>query len=811
MLEGNYDAASSEKKWQQYWEKENIYRFDPESKKPIFSIDTPPPTVSGKMHIGHAFSFSQQDMIARYKRMKGFELFYPFGTDDNGLATDRLIEKMKNVRSALMDRKEYIKLCLNTLDEMRPAFIQDWKDIAMSCDFNIFYSTINDHCRKLSQKSFIDLYKAGREYRKEGPTIWCAECGMAIAQVEMQDEELESKFHEIIFKVEDGKHTKDLVIATTRPELLPACVAIFAHPEDERYKPLFGKKARVPLFNHEVAIMASEKVKPDKGTGILMCCTFGDQDDIEHYKAFNLPMRVVITKNGRMTELADKYKGLKIKQAREAIVSDLKAAGLHLKETKIKHAVNVHERCGHEIEIMNSKQWFIRYLDLKDDFLRIGREMKWYPDFMINRFDNWVKGLQWDWSLSRQRHYGVPFPVWYCEKCDHEVMAEEKQLPVDPLTDNPPIKKCSECGHDKFVPEKDVMDTWATSSLTPKIAASLFPKIEHKLYPMSLRPQAHDIITFWLFNTVVKSHLHNNKIPWNEIMISGWALDPKGEKMSKSKGNVIEPRIVITKYCADALRFWASGTKLGEDIAFQEKEFVTGKKTITKLWNAAKFCYQHLADFDESKEMDFDELELMDRWLLLKFNSAVKEATAHFDNYNFSEARKVADLFFWRDLCDNYLEIAKRRLYSEDKEGKQRRSTQTVLNAAFLGVLKFYAPIMPFITEELYQAHYAKHESDGCKRGHRAEWPKHDAELKDIDAYSAGELAINIIGEVRKYKAQKSISLKEVAGKVDVKSEAAVYKMDKKAVEEWKEDLQKTINVSSLNISEGKQLEISIR
>lgn len=826
MLEQNYDAEKIEKKWMEYWENEKVFKFNPESKKPIFSIDTPPPTVSGNMHIGHAFSYAQQDFIARYKKMRGFELFYPFGTDDNGLATDRLVEKLNNVRSALMPRKEYIELCLKTLEKIRPDFIYDWKRIGMSCDFEVFYTTINDHCRKLSQKSFIELYKMGREYRKEGPTIWCAECGMAIAQVEMKDKELESKFHEIVFKIEDGKKGKgskegkekegnDLIIATTRPELIPACVAIFAHPDDDRYKPLFGKKAKVPLFDYYVPILASERAKPDKGTGILMCCTFGDQDDIEHYKAFNLPLRVAITKDGKMTELAGKYKDLKIRRARDAIVEDLKAAGLHKGETKIKHIVNVHERCGTEIEIMNSKQWFIKYLDLKDEFLRLGREMNWYPDFMINRYENWINGLQWDWSLSRQRHYGVPIPVWYCSKCDQEVLADEKQLPVDPLADKPLVKKCPnpKCGHDKFIPEKDVLDTWATSSLTPQITASLFPKVFNKLYPMTIRPQAHDIISFWLFNTVVKSYLHEKKAPWKEIMISGWVLDPLGEKMSKSKGNIIEPRAVMEKYSADALRFWAASSKLGEDLAYQEKELVSGKKTITKLWNAAKLVFMNLEGYDAEKDrVKFDELELIDKWLFLRFNKAVKEATDFWDNYNFSEARKVAELFFWRDFCDNYLEIVKRRLYTADIESKQRLSAQHTLYNIFLGVLKMFAPIMPFITEELFQAKYAglKAGSKDSKSLHLTAWPAYDDKMKYELAEQAGELAINIISEVRKYKASKQMSLKQELAKVMVESPVDFKKLKKEELEAWKDDIISTVKAKEFDIETGNELNVRI-
>ncbi|MBW2999443.1 valine--tRNA ligase, partial [Candidatus Woesearchaeota archaeon] len=518
-----YDFKVEEPKWQRFWEEKAIYKFDPKSKKEIYSVDTPPPTVSGKMHMGHAFSYAQQDFAVRFHRMLGKNVFYPFGTDDNGLATDRMIEKMKGVKSAEMDRKEYVKLCLETLEEIRPKYIADWKKIGMSCEWSIYYTTINEHCQRISQKSFIDLYKAGREYQKEAPTIWCPHCNTAIAQVELEDRELTSFFSDIVFKLEDGS---DLIIATTRPELLASCVAVFFHPDDDRYKKLKGKKAKVPLFNHEVPILPDERADPEKGTGIVMCCTFGDQTDIEWYKAHNLPLIMSITGDGKMNEKAGKYKGMTIKEAREKIIEDLKKENLLVKEKKISHTVNVHERCGTEVEILNTKQWFIKYLDLKDTFLKAGKQMKWFPPHMRVRYDNWIKGLQWDWCISRQRHFGVPFPVWYCKKCEEVILAEKDQLPVDPLTDKP--KKPCKCGSKDFVPEKDMLDTWATSSLTPQIAAELFIEkgLYDKLYPMNLRPQAHDIITFWLFNTVVKSQMHAKKNPWKDIMISGFALDP---------------------------------------------------------------------------------------------------------------------------------------------------------------------------------------------------------------------------------------------------------------------------------------------
>ena len=582
----SYDSKEAEPRLQKFWDSEKIYAFDKNSKKPVYSIDTPPPTVSGSLHIGHAFNFTQFDTIARFKRMSGNNVFFPFGTDDNGLATERLVEKLKGIKARDMKRDDFIKLCLETIKELRKEYIADVKRVGISCDFNIFYSTIDDHCRKISQRSFIDLYEQNREYQKEAPTIWCPECHTAIAQAELKDKEIHSAFNDIVFK--SGK--EDLIIATTRPELLPSCVAIFYNPKDDRYKKLKGKKAKVPLFNFEVPILEDEKADPSKGTGLVMCCTFGDQTDVEWWKAHNLPLKISIDRHGRMNENAGIYQELNVKDARKKIIEDLKSKGLLRKSEKISHIVNVHERCDTEIEFLVTKQWFIKYLDLKEKFLELGKKLKWHPEFMRVRYDNWIKGLKWDWCISRQRYFGVPFPVWYCEKCSHVILAKRENLPVDPLTDKPPMKECPKCGSKNIIPESDVLDTWATSSLTPRLAIELMPKeLEKKLYPMSLRPQAQDIITFWLFNTIAKSWLHYKTLPWQNAMISGYVLDPTGEKMAKSKGNIVKPQDLIEKYSADAMRFWSCASRLGEDVTTQEKEMVAGQKTITKLWNAAKF------------------------------------------------------------------------------------------------------------------------------------------------------------------------------------------------------------------------------
>ena len=470
QLPKDYNIKENELKWQKYWEKEKIYKFDENSKKEVFSMDTPPPTVSGKMHIGHAFSYSHQDFIARYKRMQNYNIFYPFGTDDNGLPTERLVEKTKGVKAKDFSRQEFIKLCMDFLKKELPIFIQDWKNIGISADFNIYYSTINEHSRRISQWSFLDLYKKNRTYRKDAPAMWCPECKTGVAQVEVKDKELDSTFNWIIFKVEKG----NLEIATTRPELLPACVSLFYNPNDSRFKKYKGKKARVPLFDFEIPIMENSKVNPKKGSGILMCCTFGDQLDMEWQRQYNLEIKEAISKEGIMTNIAGKYSGMRIKDARKAILEDLKKNNLLVKQEKIKHFVNVHERCGTEIEFIKSKQWFIKYLDLKKDMLKWGNDLKWHPSFMKVRYDNWVKGLQWDWLISNQRYFGVPIPVWYCKKCHTEILAEEKDLPVDPLQDKP-NKKCK-CGNNDFDPEKDVLNTWFTSSMTPQIAVQLIKK-----------------------------------------------------------------------------------------------------------------------------------------------------------------------------------------------------------------------------------------------------------------------------------------------------------------------------------------------
>lgn len=794
-LDKIYDPQKAEKKWQEYWIKEGIYKFDKNNLDNVYSIDTPPPTVSGAMHTGHAFSYTQCDFIARYHRMRGKNLFYPFGLDDNGLATERFVEKKLNIKSTDLEREEFIKLCLKETTEVEKELLKSWQALGLSCDWSWQYRTIEEQSRKISQLSFIEIHKQGRAYRKEAPTIWCPECNTAIAQVELEDRDLKSHFNDILFELEDGKK---IPIATTRPELLPACVAVFVHPEDMRYKNLVGKTIKVPLFDYFVPIIADERADPEKGTGIVMCCTFGDQTDMEWWKAYNLPLRIALTHDGRLNDFAKNYEGLKIKEARKKILEDLKNQNLLTKQEEITHTVNVHERCGTEIEFLVTKQWFIKYLDLKKEFLRLGKEIKWFPEHMRNRYDNWINGLQWDWCISRQRYYGVPFPVWYCKKCDEVILPEEKDLPIDPLKDKPQ-KKCK-CGSLDFIPEKDVFDTWATSSLTPQIALKWTEDKEffNKMFPMNLRPQAHDIVSFWLFNTVVKAYFHNKTIPWKHAMISGWALDSHGKKMSKSRGNVINPLDMINKYSTDALRFWSSSSKLGEDLWFSEREFIAGKRTIVKLWNASRFILPHLSDYDLKRPKEFLPV---DKWILSKLNKLIKTSTEAYEEYDYVRSRLDTEKFFWQDLCDNYLEIVKDRLYnSENYTSEEINSVKFTLHNSLLSIIKLFALIMPHITEEIYQLYFAKIENK--KSIHISEWPIYDKNLVDEEAEKIGELLIALISSIRKYKSERKLSMKEEIKEIIISCDDN----NRKSIEKIKKELMATMKISNIVYGNAEQI-----
>jgi valyl-tRNA synthetase len=779
MAGSKFDFKEIENKWKTYWEKEKIYRFDSKSNKKVYSIDTPPPYISGRMHIGHAFSYSQQDFMVRFNRMKGFNIFYPFGTDDNGLPTERFIEKTNNVKSKDMGRLDFIKLCLKTLKEVTPGCIQDFKNLAISADYEIYYSTIDNHSRKLSQKSFIDLYKMGESYQREFPTMWCPECQTSIAQAELEDKEEKSLFSTLKFQCEG----KELLIATTRPEMLQACVAVFVNPSDKRYFNLVGKKAKVPLFNFEVPIIADNSATIDKGTGALMVCSYGDKYDVDVINKYKLNPKLIFDKSGKIN--SGGYDGLKVREARKKILEDLKKENLITEQKEIEHIVNVHDKCGTPIEFIPTKQWFIKVLDKKKKLIEQGNKVRWYPEFMHKRYDNWVNGLEWDWSISRNRHFGVPIPVWECKKCGGIILADEKELPVDPLQTK---KKCPKC-KSEAEPEKMVFDTWATSSLTPQIAANLKGASGKIKLPFSLRPQGHDIIRTWAFYTIVKSYLHENKIPWEDITISG-NVSLGGEKMSKSKGNVVSPIDVMNNYGADALRFWAAGSKLGNDLDYQENDLVAGTKMINKLINASKFVFMNLEDYKGKKPK---KLEKLDELFLNKLNLLVKDSTENFSNYEYSKVKQDVEHFFWSDFCDNYLEIVKKRVYQG--KGEAKVSAQYALYKSLLTMLKLIAPIMPFITEEIYQTYFKKTEK--TKSIHICGWPEVE---KEKDFKILGKF-YEILSKVRQ---EKSKMQKPMNYEIRLELKEDDYRLFRKELLE--EDLQNVTNARE--IVGAKEMEV---
>ncbi|MBU2634646.1 MAG: valine--tRNA ligase [Nanoarchaeota archaeon] len=720
-----------ENKWQKYWDKYNIYRFDPKSKKKIFSIDVPPPYASaGHLHIGHALHYTQFEIIARFRRMQGYNVYFTPCFDDNGLPTEKYVEEKYNIDKSQISKKEFRELCLKESGKVEKEYADRvFKRLAHSYDWSLLYTTIDKNSQKISQWSFLDLHKKKLAYRSEEPTIWCTHHKTALAQAEIEDVKRQTKLNYIKFD--------NLTIATTRPELLSSCVGIFVHPDDKRYKKFIGKKIKVPLFNYEVKIMKDEKVDSEFGTGCVMVCTFGDTCDIEWWKKHKLELKVSVDEGGRLNEKAGKYKGLKLKEAREKILEDLDKGGLLVKQEDLEQNVGACWRCNTPVEFIVTKQWFINTLKYKKELINQGRKINWNPDFYRKRYEDWVNNLQWDWCISRQRFFGVPIPVWYCKKCGEVLLPDEKNLPIDPEISKPK-KKCK-CGSNEFVPEGDVFDTWMTSSMSPEIAV----RFDKKLLPMSLRPQSHDIIRTWAFYTILKSYYHFKQIPWKDIAIGTFVLDSKGKGMSKSKKNAIWADEIMEKYDTDTLRYWVGSATFGSDLMFSENEMLAGRRFLTKLWNASKFSLMFLEKYKAKKV----KLNKFDEYFLFKLDDVINKATKDYENYKIGDAKKLIDNYFWHYFCDNYLEIAKKKLY----EGKDESAKYT-LYKILVNILKLYAPIVPHITEEIY-SNFSK------KSIHISEWC--DVENYDKKLEKIGDDALELISDVRKFKAKNNKSLKE--------------------------------------------------
>lgn len=833
-LPESYDTAAIEKKWQDHWLSARTYAWDPKGDAADkYVIDTPPPTVSGTLHMGHVFSYCQADIVARFQRMNGKNVFYPMGFDDNGLPTERLVEKTKKIRATDMSREAFIAECLSVSEEARQEFRNLFRSIALSVDWDQEYHTISDSSRRLSQLSFLDLINKGHVYRKLQPMLWDPVDQTAIAQAEVVDKELPSSANEIYFTAGSEK----LVIMTTRPELLPACVALFFNPKDARYTHLKGKTATVPLFGFDVPILEDDTVEMEKGTGLMMCCTFGDEADIVKWNKHDLPTRMILNKYAKLdfsnldvqlpTALAEKLKNKKTSNtdpknlgARELILADLEAAGLLVSKKPITHAVKTAERSGAVLELIPSAQWFVKVTDKKDALKAKAAECHWNPEWMKVRMDQWIDGLNWDWCISRQRYFGVPFPVWYAYKhsdlsksavssidfrnddmgsvaskpYDEIICARPEDLPINPLNTFPTHRFAEKDYHivktddDNtwmvmskhteeswvVIADKDVMDTWATSSISPQLSAhGISPELcadparFNALYPADLRPQAHEIIRTWAFYTLVKSYLHNTSIPWTNLMISGWCLAEDKTKMSKSKGNVVTPVDLINEKGTDAVRYWTATSRLGTDTAFSPDLLKIGRKLVNKLWNATQFAAIHLNKLDQqptTPKSDWGRVtETLDRWILSRLAETVKKATDAFNSYEYADALDATNTFFWADFCDNYLELIKKRVYNEDGSFTvaQQQSAVVALYHCLDNILKLYAPFCPHVTEELY-SHiftdaYAKHGSLHA----RGTWPgKPGIWITDADALTAGKAALEVLTTIRNTKSTSNVSIK---------------------------------------------------
>ena len=818
-----------EGKWGNSWVQNKTFAFDKTAaKENVYSIDTPPPTVSGSLHVGHVFSYTHTDLIARYQRMTGKKVFYPIGWDDNGLPTERRVQNYFGVRceptlpfdanfvapnepsekQIPISRKNFVELCEKLTLEDEKVFESLFQTLGLSIDWNYTYQTIDKRARTVSQRAFLRNLKRGEAYQAEAPTLWDVTFRTAVAQAELEDRERPGAFHKIGFKKQNGEN---VYIETTRPELLPSCVALVANPDDDRYKELFGKTVITPLFDVEVPVVAHQLADPEKGSGIAMICTFGDLTDVIWWREFDLPTRGLIGWDGRIvaenpewltTESAkqtfEKIVGKTSHTAREVLVAELKASGDLVGDPKpITHAVKFFEKGDKPLEIVTTRQWYIRNggrdQELRTKLLKRGSELNWHPEYMKVRYENWVEGLNGDWLISRQRFFGVPLPLWYKLDADGNpdydqiIVPDENQLPIDPQSEAPVgFDESQRNKPNGFIGDPDVMDTWATSSLTPQIAASweLDNDLFNRVFPMDLRPQSHEIIRTWLFSTVVRSHLEENSLPWKNASISGWILDPDRKKMSKSKGNVVTPIDLLEEYGSDAVRYWAAMGRPGTDTAFDTGQMKIGKRLAIKLLNASKFSLSLNATLNNA-----DVTQAVDHALLNKLAQVVETATTSFDKYDYTRALEVAETFFWA-FTDDYVELVKERTYGNQGE-VAANSARAALGITTHTLLKLFAPFIPFVTEEVWS---------WWQEGsiHLQSWPKSSEIITDK---SAGIDPLNnvtwILSEVRKVKTENKQSMKAEVKTLEIWAKAEVIEQVKDA----QKDLIAAGNIKDLKLN----------
>lgn len=757
-----YNQKALEKKWQKRWQEMKIYYFDFNSKKKPYTIDVPPRYASGPLHAGHAVHYTHIDFAARYKRMRGFNVFFPLCFDVNGIPIEERVERQLGITRKDINRHEFTKLCSEFANKNIKTMTNQFIILGESMDPSIYYQTDAEYYRRLTQISFIELYEKDLIYKGEFPVNWCPRCMTAMADAEVIYIDRRTKLNTIKFYFKEkqpdqilkyhgiGKdnHGMYVEIATTRPEMLPSCQIVAVHPTDERTPWLVNQILIVPLFNKEVKIVEDEAVDPDFGSGIVMICTVGDKEDLNWVFKYKLPIEMSIDEEGRMTEICGKYKGMKIEEARKKVIDDLKKQKILIKQEPLDQNVGVCWRCKTPVEFVNAKQWFLKTTDFKKMVLEKSNEINWYPKFMKIRLEEWVNSLEWDWVISRQRYFATPIPLWECEQCDEVVLAKKEDCYVDPTIDKPPIDKCPRCGG-RLKGSEDVFDTWMDSSISPLYNTFWYRDWDKfkKLYPMSLRPQAHDIIRTWAFYTILRCSLLTGEKPFENIMMGGFILSEDGTPMHASLGNVIDPLEIIKEYGSDAFRCYAASCALGEDNPFRKKDVIRGVKLLRKLWNVQQFIKNTIKDEKPEKTKLLD----IDKWILTKYSKLIKKCTRQMDNFDYSQTMKDIEYFLWHELADHYIEMIKTSIY----ENKNTDSIKYTLYQIGLGVLKLFSPFIPHITEEIYHEFYKQFE--GEKSIHISTWPK--PILIDEEKEKTGETVKNYISQVRSWKSDQGIPL----------------------------------------------------
>ncbi len=784
------DFLEFEEKWERLWEEWGTNRYDWEDdSRPRYSIDTPPPYPSGDFHMGNVLNWTYFDMRARYKRMRGYNVHFPQGWDCHGLPTEVAVEKAYKIRRSDLPPDEFRKLCEGWIEQyiavMKEAVIR----LGCSVDWSLEYRTMQPEYMRKVQLSFLILYDKDMIYKGEHPINWCPRCETAIADAEVEREKRTGRIYTVAFGLEEG----DLPIATTRPEYIPACVAIGVHPNDDRFNRLIGGEAAIPLSDRRVPIIADDAVDPSFGTGVMMICTYGDKADVIAVAKYRLPVIKLIDGKGRMTGAAGRYEGMGIEEARRAIVADLEEAGLLRKSEGLPQEVGICWRCDTPIEILVTNQWFMRTMSLTEDVVRTTMEIKWFPDWMRYRMVDWARSLDWDWVLSRQRVFATPIPAWYCKGCGQIRMAAPEELPVDPKITTPKAS-CAKCGYGEWEPERDVLDTWFDSSLTCAIHAG-WPEREdwRNLYPASIHPSGHDIIRTWAYYLMVRHLALFGETAYNSALINGMVLGSDGRKMSKSLGNFVATPEVFEKYGADAARQWAAtGGSTGTDIPFRWADVEYGWRFMRKLWNACRLASIQLEGFDPETEV---EPELLDRWILSRLERVILMATEGFEECNYMSATEVVRNFVWHVFCDHYLEAVKHRLYSE---GGEKASAQRTLHYSLRRVLQLLAPVMPHLTEEIYSAMYAKGDADSI---HLNRWPEADGSLIDEEVEKQGDLIIAVIRDIRREKNRLGIPLNTPLEKLSIFAESVD---EAEAIALGLDDISATAKVDEVEVFEGE-------